>query len=336
METIRWGVLGCGKIARKFAEGLCSAEGCTLAACAARELATAKTFAAEVGTAAAGPDGVRALEGYDALYDCAEVDAIYIATPHVFHHEQALAALQAGKAVLCEKPICTDAAQARALAAEAEARGVFLMEAMWTRFFPLMAAVRELVATRAIGELRYVQADFGFRCGGDPASRLMNPDLAGGGLLDVGVYPLSLFQMLLGAPATVQGSAHLGATGVDEQAAWVLGYAGGALAVGSCAVRTQTPHEAWICGSEGRIHIHSSWWKPEALTLYRPGAEPEERRYPVKGNGYEYEAEAVADCLRQGLREHPVMPWADSIALQETMDALRAQWGLIYPWEAKA
>jgi predicted dehydrogenase len=157
--------------------------------------------------------------------------------------------------------------------------------------------------------------------------------LGGGALLDVGIYPLALAQMVLGPPAYTSSQAHLGETGIDEQAAVILGYPGGELAVLHTAVRTETAQEAVIMGTEGRIKIHAPWWKPARLTLAQPGQPDQEIDVPFEGNGYNYEATAVMQCLRAGEREHALMPWSTTLALLETMDTIRAQWGLRYPGE---
>jgi predicted dehydrogenase len=206
------------------------------------------------------------------------------------------------------------------------------MEAMWTRFFPLMYRVRELVSNGAIGEARMIQADFGFRAGFDPNSRAFSPALGGGGLLDVGVYPISLASMLFGTPNQVTGLAHLGETGVDEQAGLVLAYDAGRLAVISTGVRINTPQSAVILGTDGRITIHSPWWKPSAMTV-TAGGKTEDVTLPFESNGYQFEAQEVARCLVAGKTESEIMPLDESLQIMRTMDALRAQWGLKYPME---
>jgi predicted dehydrogenase len=207
------------------------------------------------------------------------------------------------------------------------------MEGMWTRFFPLMDKVRELLEDGAIGEPRMLQVDFGFRGGWDPESRLLNPDLAGGSLLDVGVYCTALSYMIFGRPFDLTGFAHIGETGVDEQAAWVFTYEDGELASCSSAVRTNTPMEAIINGTEGRIRIHSPWWIPTSMTVDTAEQEPEEMEFPLEGNGMNYEAAAVMHCLQQDKLEHPIMPLDETLQISRTMDELRAQWQLKYPFE---
>jgi predicted dehydrogenase len=208
------------------------------------------------------------------------------------------------------------------------------MEAMWTRFLPVLVKTRELLAAGAIGEVRALFADFGFRTGFDPKSRLFDPNLGGGALLDVGVYTVSLASMVFGmAPSRISGIAHLGQAGVDEQSAVILGYDQGQLAILAAAVRTEMPQEAVLVGTEGRIRIHSPWWHPTTLTLSRPRQEDEILRLPYEANGYNYEAAAVMDCLRAGKTESDVMSLDETLAIMQTLDRIRAQWGLRYPME---
>jgi len=270
---------------------------------------------------------------YQAMADDGEVDGVYIATPHPMHKDPSILCLRGGKAVLCEKPFTPNAAQAEAVIDVARAEGVFCMEAMWSRFLPSVVRARELIDGGAIGEVRMILADFGFRCGGNPESRLMNPALAGGGLLDVGTYPISLSSMFLGIPTRATGLAEVGATGVDEQAGMVLAFEGGRIAVLATGVRTSTPHEATFLGTEGRLRLHGSWWKGSPITLTRGGQDDETIEVPMVGNGYNYEAREVARCVRAGKTESDVMPLDETLALLRIMDGLRAQWGVKYPFE---
>ncbi|MHC4716050.1 MAG: Gfo/Idh/MocA family protein [Planctomycetota bacterium] len=325
-ETIRWGILGPGAIARKFAEGLKSVDDAELAAVGSRTQANADRFGAEFGAA-------RCHGSYEALAADDEVDAIYVATPHPMHKDNAILCLRAGKAVLCEKPLTINAAEAEEMVAAAREAGVFLMEAMWTRFLPYVVKLRELLGQGAIGEVRMMAADFGFRAGFDPSSRLFDPHLGGGALLDVGVYPISLASMILGEPEEVAGLAELGQSGVDEQSAFVLKSPGGRLAVLYTAVRTKTPMEATIMGTEGHVRLHSPWWRGRTLTLFPAGGQEQEFDLPHEGNGYNYEAVEVCECLRAGKTASDIMPLAESVSVMKTLDRIRAQWGLKYPME---
>ena len=328
-QQIRWGILGLGRIAGVFAEGLKHVPGSTLVACGSRGPQKAEEFGAKWSVP-------RRHASYAALAADPEVDAIYIATPHPLHRENCLLCLEHGKAVLCEKPFAVNAAEAAEVLAAARRHNLLLMEAMWSRFLPHLVQVRDLIAGGAIGEPRLLQADFAFRAGWNPDGRLLNPQLAGGGLLDVGVYNVNLAHMVFGVPQRVMGTAHLGETGVDEQAGMLLQFAAGRLAVLSCGVRTSTPQEAFIAGTEGRIRIHTPWWRPSRLTVSIPGKGDTEYAPAIVGNGYNYEALEFGRCLRAGLTESPVMPWAESLAVMQTLDALRAQFGLSYPMERRA
>jgi predicted dehydrogenase len=271
---------------------------------------------------------------YAALADDPDVDVVYIATPHPFHRETSMLCLEGGKAVLCEKPFAINASEAEDVIALARQKGLFLMEAMWTRFLPVLVKTRELLSRGAIGEVCALFADFGFRTAFDPKSRLFDLHLGGGALLDVGVYPVSLASMVFGtAPSRISGMAHLGQTGVDEQSAVILGYDQGQLAILAAAVRTEMPQEAVLMGTEGQIRIHAPWWRPTTLTLSLPGQEDEVIHLPYEGNGYNYEAAAVMDNLRAGTTENDVMRLDETLAIMQTLDRIRAQWGLRYPME---
>lgn len=326
-EPLRWGILGTGTIARQFARGLALLPDAQLVAVGSRAQAPADAFAHEFDVPHSHPS-------YAALAYNPEVQAVYIATPHPLHHANTLLCLAAGKHVLCEKPFTLNAREAAELIHEARARGLFLMEAMWTRFLPALAQVRSLLAAGAIGEPRTVIADFGFRAPFDPANRLFNPALGGGALLDVGVYPISLASMVFGPPERISSMADIGQTGVDEQAAIVLGHAHGRMALLFAATRTESQREAFVLGSAGQIKIHAPWYMPTRLTLARPDRGDELFDLPLEGNGYQYEAAEVARCLRAGLTESPVMPLDETLALMRTLDAIRAQWSLRYPGES--
>ncbi|MDX9953588.1 MAG: Gfo/Idh/MocA family oxidoreductase [Anaerolineae bacterium] len=358
-DNLRWGILGTGAIAQQFARGLRVLPDARLVAVGSRTAESAERFGHAF-------DIPRRHADYRALAEDPDVDVIYIATPHTLHAENTLLCLRAGKAVLCEKPFALNAAEAQMMIAEARARRLFLMEAMWMRYLPAMVQVRRWLAEGVIGDVRMVMADFGFRTSFDPQSRLLDPALGGGALLDVGIYPVSLAFMVLGTPQLITGAAHLGVTGVDEQSAWIFAYPQGQLAVLSAAVQTTTPTEARILGTKGAIHIHAPMYRPERLTLTRQGlanfpsrlpagiksfgralglnrlwrrlrsAGGNDYHFPLHGNGYNYEADEVARCMREGRLESALMPLDETLVIMETLDQLRAQWGLVYPGEAAA
>lgn len=327
MRKLRWGILGTGRIAGIFAEGLRSVDDAELVAVGSRTDAAAQAFGQRF-------SATRSHGSYAALANDPDVDVIYVATPHTLHKQNALMCLAAGKPLLCEKPFAINAGEAAEMIAAARERGLFLMEAMWTRFLPHIVRLRELLAAGTIGEVRMLKADFCYRTDFNPHGRLFDPALGGGGLLDVGIYPVSLASMILGAPDRIVSMADLGATGVDEQAALVLGYPAGQLAVLTAATRTATPHEALICGTAGWVRIQHQWWAPSCMTLALPGQPDELVDPPTIGNGYNYEAIEVGRCLRAGLLESDVVPLDETLAIMRTLDEVRAQWGLRYLSEA--
>src|SRR5919112_2928154 len=326
MDSVSWGILGTGGIAHEFATGLHDTPDAETLAVGSRTEDSAREFAASFGIP-------RHYGSYAELVSDPDVDVVYVATPHPFHAENVTLCLEAGKPVLCEKPMTVNAAQAERLIALAQDEDLFLMEGMWTRFFPLMERVRHLIPSGAIGEPRLLHVDFGFRAPFDPSQRLFNPDLGGGALLDVGVYCVSLSSMIFGPPDRVTGLAHLGETGVDEQSAAILEHGDGRMSTISVAIRTATPQEAMIAGTEGWIRIHPDWWRPDTLTLSRPGDEVETIKAPSTGNGFAHQAAEVMRCIGSGARESDVMPLRETLSIARTMDELRHQWGLVYPGE---
>jgi predicted dehydrogenase len=325
-DVFRWGILGPGAIAKAFATGLAALPDARLVAVGSRSIGRAEEFARQFGAP-------RAYGSYAELAGDPDVDAIYVASPHPFHMEHAVLCLQAGKAVLCEKPLAVNAAQARTMIAASHAAGSFLMEAMWTRYLPAVQAVREWIRAGRIGAVLRLEADFSFRGGWDPESRHLNPALAGGGLLDVGVYVIALAYWVFGQePVEVKSMARIGKTGVDEQAAILFRYPDDALAVLTCGVRIQGPIHARITGTEGEIEIPAPFFRAENAIL-RKGGQEEVANHPHLANGYEYEAMEVARCVRGGLLESPDMSHAESLAIMKQMDSIRSGWGVRYPFE---
>ena len=328
---IRWGLIGTGAICKQFARAFAGAEAweapaqAHLAAVASRTEEGAARFAAEFGVPKA-----KAYGSYEALLADPEIDAVYVGTPHPAHCGNVLAALRAGKPVLCEKPLAMNAREAGAMVAEARARNLFLMEAMWTRWLPVTLRVREWIASGAIGEVRMLKADFGGRMEWKPKERLLNKALGGGALLDVGIYPVSYAAMLFGtAPLSVHSAAHIGETGVDEQASVLLHYPGGAQAVLTCALRTPLGARAEIFGTAGRIVIPDFYGATEA-TLYPSGQEPTRIEAPHPVNGFAYELREATRCLASGLKESPGLPLDESLAILRLMDTIRKDWDLRY------
>ena len=324
-KKIHWGIIGTGDIAKKFAAGLSVLSDSELVAVASRATKTADAFGDLFHVA-------KRHDNYQSLAQDPDVSVVYISTPHSLHKENTLMCLRAGKSVLCEKPFAINAEEATEMIRFARQRRLFLMEAMWTRFFPLMTRVREMIASDVIGEVRMLMADFGYRSE-DQKNWVFDPNFGGGGLLDVGIYPLSFSHLIFGIPNQITSISHLGSSGVDEQSTVILGYEGGRMALIASATRTETPQEAYLLGTKGRIHIHSPWWKPQTLTLSVNGRANEVMQIPYQGNGYNYEAAEVARCLREGRTESDTMPLDETLSIMKTMDAIRAQWNLKYPME---
>ncbi|HUK50891.1 MAG TPA: Gfo/Idh/MocA family oxidoreductase [Terriglobales bacterium] len=324
VEKTRWGIIGTGDIAKKFAAGLSVLSDAELVAVGSRAQRTADAFADSFRVA-------KRHNSYEGLAQDPDVDVVYVSTPHSLHKDNTMMCLRAGKAVLCEKPFAINAEEASEMIQLARDRRLFLMEAMWTRFFPLMVKLREMIASNAIGEVRMLMADFGYRSE-DQNFWVFNPTYGGGGLLDVGIYPLSFAHQIFGTPNQITSVSHL-QSGVDEQSAAILGYEGGRIAMICSAIRTETPQVAYLLGTKGRIHIHPPWWKPQTLTISVNGKADEVMQIPFQGNGYNYEAAEVARCLLQGKTESDIMPLDETLSIMRTMDKIRAQWKLKYPME---
>lgn len=324
-DVFRWGIIGPGSIAHKFATGLRALDDAQIVAVGSRSQDRADAFADTY-------DVPNRHASYEALAEDPEVDAVYVATPHPFHKENSILCLKAGKPVLCEKPFTINQYEAREVIEVARSEGVFLMEAMWTRFLPITKQVKAWVTDGAIGEVRMLYADFGFRARLNPKGRLFDLALGGGGLLDIGIYPISYASMIFGTqPATISSQAHIGETGVDEQAAMVFSYDQGQLALISCGVRVKTPHEAKILGTDGMITVPQFWNGRTAILS--AGGKEEVITLECTGNGYECEAAEVAHCVREGKLESDLMSHDDTLANMQTLDAIREQWGLKYPME---
>jgi predicted dehydrogenase len=251
------------------------------------------------------------------------------------HHDAALLAIEAGKAVLVEKPFTMDAAQARSLVDAARAGGTFLMEAMWTRFLPHVRALAEILGSGRIGDVVLVTAEHGQWFADDPAFRLFAPELGGGALLDLGIYPVSFAHFVLGVPQRVVAVSDPAFTGVDAQTSVLLQYAGGAHAVVTTTLRAQTECRASIAGRDGRIEIDGVFYRPTTFRVVaRDGREDgavEEFTFDHRGNGLRHQAAEVGRCLRAGLTESPILPLDETVAIMETLDEVRRQIGLTYP-----
>jgi len=314
-EPLRWGLIGTGWIADSFAADLACTDSGRVVAVGSRRIETANRFADRF-------EIPNRHGSYEALVADPEVDVVYVATPHPLHHPNTLLALRAGKPVLVEKPFTMNAVEARELVAAARAEKLFCMEAMWTRFLPHIAQIRRLVAEGALGEIVTVSADHGQWFAKDPEFRLFAPELGGGALLDLGVYPVSFASMLLGAPSSIVALIDPAFTGVDGQTSMLFGYDSGAQAVLSCTLSAKSSTRAAIVGTEARIEIDGDFYTPTSFTLITRSGERTRYDEPHQGRGLWHQADEVARCLREGLLESPLMPLDESISIMQTMDAV--------------
>jgi len=321
-EPIRWGILATGGIAAAFVEDLRLLPDAVVAAVGSRSAEAAQRFATTYGIP-------RAHGSWQALVDDPDVDVVYVATPHPAHHAATLACLRAGRPALTEKPFTVDLAGATELVELARQRRIFLMEAMWTRCFPIVAEALRLVGDGAIGRVTSVHADFGFVGPDDPAHRLYARELGGGALLDIGVYPVTLAHLFLGPPDAVRAWADLGPQGTDRNTGMIFGYASGALAALTCSLVGDTPRTAVITGTAGRIELPGNFFAPDRMTVYR-GTRAETIVLEHEGRGYHFEAAEVHRCLRAGRTESPLVPLSESLAVMSTLDRVRAEIGVVY------
>ncbi len=323
----RWGVIAPGKIAKKFVEGIRALHGSYIHAVASRNAARAQSFAEFY-------DIPGHYDSYEALVKDPDIDIIYIASPHNFHFEQAKLSLENGKHVLVEKPLGINLSQVTALIELARARNLFLQEAMWTRFLPVMRQVRSWLEDGTIGEVRHLSADFNFRSGTwDLSDRKFNPDLAGGALLDVGIYPVALAHMVFDMePAEVRTVANLGETGVDFQSAYLFRYPQGQIATLTSGFEAHGSKEAVISGTKGHIRIPLFWRGNEAILSIDNG-EPQNYVFPYDSSGLQFQAEQMMRDLFEKKKESTIMPHRASLSIMGVMDQIRHSWGLTYPGE---
>ena len=326
MEPIRWGILGCGRIARKFAADLVWVGDARLVAVAARKMETAKEFANEF-------PAPHVHGSYEALVTNPEVDVIYVATPHALHHEHTLLCLENNKAVLCEKAFALNLRQAKEMVALSAKKKIFLMEALWSKFLPQYQKLQELIMAGELGDIMNVLVDFGFIPQAPVPSRLYDPALGGGSLLDIGIYNVFLVLSVLGRPDTIEASMTPTPEGVDQQCAALFKYKNGAMAQLFSSLSSNLGTDADIGGTKSRVRLTSRFYAPSANIELYTGREETKQLIPVHkepGSGYQYEARHVGECLRKGLIESPVMTHADSLLIMETMDRMRVAAGIHY------
>ncbi|MGA1835672.1 Gfo/Idh/MocA family oxidoreductase [Herbiconiux sp. 11R-BC] len=325
-ESIRWGILGTGWIAETFVTDLLAA-GLSVTAVGSRSQESADAFASRFGIATAHPS-------YEALAADPEVDVVYVATPHPLHAENALLAIAGGKHVLVEKPFTLNAAEAQQVADAAAAAGVVVMEAMWTRFLPHMARLREIIAAGTLGEVRTVIADHDQKLPSDPAHRINNLALGGGGLLDLAIYPVSFAVDVLGLPTRILAHATMSATGVDRQTALIFEHEGGRQSISHSAIDASGPVRAAVIGTDAWIDIERWWYNPTPFTVFSAEGEVLERfDQPVESRGMQFQAIELERVIRAGESESPLLPIAETVAIMAVLDEVREQIGLRFPSE---
>jgi predicted dehydrogenase len=322
----RWGILATGWIAELFVNDL-NLTGHSVTAVGSRSKASAERFASRFRIP-------KAHGSYEALAADPDVDVIYVATPHPLHAANAKMALSAGKHVLMEKPFTINAAEAEEVVALAEAKGLVVLEAMWTRFLPHMVEVRKIVASGVLGELRSIIADHTQDLPDDPAHRLNAMELGGGALLDLGIYPISFIWDIFGEPQTIQSTANFKGTGADAQVATLFQYKNGAAAVTLSASDTAGPNRAILLGTEGRIEIDRVWYEPTSFRVY-DGKNKMTREYKsnVVGRGMQFEADEAERLIMAGATAGELLPPSQTVAIMRALDTIRGQIGLRYPGE---
>jgi len=325
MSTFKWGILGPGGIARAFAKDLQLLDGHEVAAVGSRTLSNAQEFAKSFGGTAYG--------SYEELVADPTVDAIYVATPHPSHKDNVISALNAGKPVLCEKPFAVNAHEAREMVLAAEKNGVALMEAMWARFLPHYAHVREIIASGVLGQILTVQADHGQRLADRNIPRLIEPSLAGGALLDLGIYPVSFAHMILGNPSKITASAVLTEKGVDAQTSRIFDYGDGAQAILTTTMIEQTPCRAVVAGVNGWLEIDRTFYNPTSMRVVLFDGSVTQYPHTYTGHGLREQAEAFKKLVQSGKNQSEILTWKDTVDIMGTLDAVRSQIGLRYPFE---
>ena len=326
MSTFKWGIIGTGGIARAFANDIAYLGDHAIAAIGSRNLETAESFVKTI-------PGAKAYGSYAELINDSDIDAIYVAVPHPSHKENVIAALNAKKPVMCEKPFAVNASEAKEMVTAAKANHVALMEAMWARFLPHYAKIREIVASGVLGRITTIHADHGQRLADQNIPRLIEPSLAGGALLDLGIYPISFAHMVLGVPQSITSSAVFTDKGVDAQSSMILNYANGAQAVLNTTMIMQTPCTAVIAGLKGYLEVDRTFYNPTSMRVTLFDGTVTEYPSDYKGHGLREQAVEFARVVKSGAKESPILTWDDTIAIMEIMDTVRSQIGLKYPFE---
>ena len=328
-KKYNWAILGCGKIARKFSRDLKLLSNANLYAVASRDLKKAEQFASELGF-------IKAYDNYSELATDPLVDIVYVATPHSHHYEHALLCLKKKKAVLCEKAFAINLAEAKEMVACARENNTFLMEAFWTRFQPSFLKAIEIINSEEIGKLKAVRSDFAFKADFNPDSRLFNMELGGGSLLDIGIYPVFMALSTLGKPQQVKALASKSTTGSDETMAISLLYNNGRMATLACSFAGYSSIETEFWCENGFVRLNRRSFAPTTLSVWRNNGTEEKIEFPYKeGNGYQFEASHVMDCLDKKMTESDMLPLQSTLDLMEVLDRIRIDAGIFYPGHDK-
>ncbi len=311
-RIIKWGILGCGRIAEKFAKDMALIPDVQLVACASKDISKAQTFAEKFQV-------THYYESYTSMLALAELDVIYIATTHNFHYANIVLCLEHGKHVLCEKPVCVTSSELDRVVTLAKDKGLFLMEAMWTAFLPAFQGLLQDINSGVIGEVRYLRADFGFFSAYDPKHRLFDPSLAGGCILDIGIYPLFAAVEILGKPTEIHTSKGHAPSGVEDECAIQLKYETGAHASLYTTLTCNTSNTLEIFGTQGSILVPSRFHELSQYRIVDQQGNVQDRVWEKLGFGYTHEIIHVSECLRKSMTESDIMTFAQSKALMELM-----------------
>lgn len=327
MKKIRWGILGTGTIAHKFAADLKYVEGAELTAAGSRSPEKAENFCRDF-------DIPFSFGSYQELAESNLVDIIYIATPNSLHHENTLLCLDNGKAVLCEKPFALNAKQASEMIDAARQKNLFLMDALWTKFLPHYKKMIEIVRSGSLGDIKVVLANFGFQANANPDSRLLNPGLGGGSLMDIGIYNVFTALDILGKPDEINASINSTEQGIDEQCAILFKYKNGSMASLFSSISVNLGTEVELCGTLGRLKLSTPFYEPSStLELIANGEKMVINVEKSKGFGYHFEAGHATQCLQNNLTESPVVTHVATLQLMKTLDRIRNFSGIVFPGE---
>jgi len=322
-KNVKWGIIGLGSIAHKFAADLQIVHNAVLEAVASRSVDKAKKFANQYHANEYYAD-------YELLVEKSNVDIVYIATPNTYHFSHTMMCLKYNKAVLCEKPMGVNSHEVKSMIDKARSRNLFLMEAIWTRFIPAIEKLLALLEANFIGKLISVDANFGFYNEFDAESRLFNKQLGGGSLLDIGIYPIYLSFLALGFPFDINAIARMSSTQVDQSCYMLFNFENESKAQLSSTFEADTTNEAYIYGSKGNIRIKAPFHHPQQIECYLYDGEKEEFNIPYRGHGYVHEILAVHHCLDQKVKEHPQLNLEISLAISQIIDAIKGKIGLSY------